>query len=111
MNTTFETVGLVRDAFISPETKLLVEQKRLNLEPSTSNHITGEIYYTQALVARYLREKHNTDINIKRTHKPPKRNYVGAVYRHEDYIPLGKYFESYELCLEAGLIKALNLLR
>lgn len=61
---------------------------------------------TQALLQKYLRDKHDTHIEIS-------RNYEKGYYLYEYFIDKNNQefgFKSYEECLEYALQQALNLI-
>lgn len=71
---------------------------------------------TQALLQKWLREKHTIVINV--THKPFNQSYgfsITGKFQEGDQGVLQSYnftkYDTYELALEAGLLAALNYIK
>lgn len=67
---------------------------------------------TQSLLSKWLREKHNIDINIITKHKDLGKFYGGFIDTNNKINKsIGSNYKTYEEALEAGLQEALKLIK
>lgn len=127
----------MREQLVSYETAVLAKQKGFNLyciysywnnqlttdtpgyslengETSQDNYFEFKRYYvpTQALLQRWLREKHDIHIVIDPVKEKGKLVYYGSVISDnvEEEVYNTEGFDTYEECLEDALLDGLNLI-
>ena len=115
----------MKDELIKFETAKLAKEKGFNLDCGWLLHKDNDGSYTncndlgynqstQSLLQRWLREVHDINVNIRHWIKQPTSNggIVQNCYNYDIWLvdECFDVYPTYEEALEAGLIKALELL-